>query len=310
MERVALEPLPPCPTIFQTLLDPHEPMTISIRAQLSPSVVDTRFVAVTHRAAQLYGYDEPGPLEGQFTSPVHVLADIQRTRLRSAWRALQQISVTECYEVRIVRRTGEIVRVVKRVEQRQVGETLVWICHLAPAREHRPFQPPPLPDALPDEAVQTFFGHACVAEIEALLRVRARHAPRQVAPTLGQLLRQARHAYGLSLRQASAQICRDDGQPITHQYLQDLERDRRHPSLAIVRALARVFALDEERLVAAAYPAATALQAYLQHHPGREVGLSQFLWMAQTQGFVAWERFTRQLARLDILPLPPGPNSP
>ena len=207
-------------------------MTISIRAQLSPSVVDTRFVAVTRRAAQLYGYDEPGPLEGQFTSPVHVLADIQRTRLRSAWRALQQTPVTECYEVRIVRRTGEIVRVVKRVEQRQIGETLVWICHLAPAREHRPFQPPPLPDALPDEAVQTFFGHACVAEIEALLRVRARRAPRQVAPTLGQLLRQARHAYGLSLRHAAAQICRDDGHPITHQYLQDLERDRRRPSLA------------------------------------------------------------------------------
>jgi hypothetical protein len=155
---------------FRTLLDPREAMTVAIRVQLSPSVVDTRIVAATRYAAELYGYDDPAELEGQFTSLIHVLEDIQRTRLRSTLRALGLVEPMESYEVRLVQRTGHIKRVVKRVEQRRFGETMVWICHLDHADTRKPFLPPPVPSSIPEEALHSFFGWACVAEMEALLQ--------------------------------------------------------------------------------------------------------------------------------------------
>jgi hypothetical protein len=155
---------------FHALLDPREAMTVAIRVQLSPSVVDTRIVAATPYAAELYGYDNPAELEGQFTSLVHVLEDIQRTRLRSTLRALGLVESSESYEVRIMQRTGGIRRVVKHVEQRRIGTTMVWICHLDHADTRKPFLPPPIPESIPEEALHSFFGWACVAEIEALLQ--------------------------------------------------------------------------------------------------------------------------------------------
>jgi hypothetical protein len=155
---------------FHALLDPREAMTIAVRVQVSPSVVDTRFVAATQRAAELYGYHDPAELEGQFTSLVHHLEDIQRTRLRSTLRALGLVDTTEHYEVRIMQRAGGIRRVNKRVEQRYVDDTLVWVCYLEPADVREQFQPPPLPEVVPEEALHRFFGWACVAEVEAMLR--------------------------------------------------------------------------------------------------------------------------------------------
>jgi hypothetical protein len=158
--------------MFHALLEPREAMTVAVRVQLSPSVVDTRLVAATSRAAALYGYDDPAELEGQFTSMVHVLEDIQRTRLRSTLRALGLIGSLERYEVRLLQRSGVVQRVFKEVEQRQVEETMVWICRLEPVTTRAPFQPPPLPETVPEEALHHFFGWACVAELEALLRQR------------------------------------------------------------------------------------------------------------------------------------------
>ena len=129
--------------VFQALLDPREAMTVAVRVQLSPSVIDTRIVAATPRAAALYGYNDPAELEGQFTSMVHVLEDIQRTRLRSTLRALGLVDPMERYEVRLLQRSGAVQRVLKDVEQRQVEETMVWICRLEPADMRVPFQPPP-----------------------------------------------------------------------------------------------------------------------------------------------------------------------
>jgi hypothetical protein len=156
--------------VFQALLDPREAMTVAVRVQLSPSVVDTRIVAATPRAAALYGYEHPAELEGQFTSMVHVLEDIQRTRLRSTLRALGLVDPLERYEVRLLQRSGGVQRVLKDVEQRQVDETMVWICRLEVADMRVPFQPPPLPEIVPEDALHQFFGWACVAEMERLVR--------------------------------------------------------------------------------------------------------------------------------------------
>src|SRR5919197_1042226 len=137
--------------MFHALLDPREAMTVAVRVQLSPSVVDTRIVAATPRAAVLYGYDDPAELEGQFTSMVHVLEDIQRTRLRSTLRALGLVSSLERYEVRLLQRSGAVQRVFKEVEQREVEEIMVWICRLEPVTTREPFEPPPLPETVPEE---------------------------------------------------------------------------------------------------------------------------------------------------------------
>jgi hypothetical protein len=158
------------PEAFRALLDSRQAMTIAMRAQVSPSIVDTRIVAATQRAAELYGYHDPAELEGQFVSLMHHLEDIQCTRLRSTLRALGLIDATEHYEVRIVQRSGMMRRVNKRVEQRYVGDTLVWICHLEPADVRQQFQPPSLPEVVPEEALHHFFGWACVAEVEEMLR--------------------------------------------------------------------------------------------------------------------------------------------
>jgi hypothetical protein len=48
-----------CSDTFHTLLDPQLAMTIAVRVQLSPSLVDMCIVAATRHAATLYGYDEP-----------------------------------------------------------------------------------------------------------------------------------------------------------------------------------------------------------------------------------------------------------
>ena len=50
------------------------------------------------------------------------------------------------------------------------------------------------------------------------------------APTFGQAITQARKAIGLSQKQLAARIIKEDGQPITPQYLNDIEHDRRSPS--------------------------------------------------------------------------------
>jgi transcriptional regulator with XRE-family HTH domain len=47
--------------------------------------------------------------------------------------------------------------------------------------------------------------------------------------TFGQTLSQARRQAGLSQRELAARILKEDGEPISPQYLNDLERDRRNP---------------------------------------------------------------------------------
>jgi hypothetical protein len=145
-------------------------MTIAVHTQVSPSVVDTQIVAATPRAAQLFGYRQPAALEGQFTSMVHHLEDIQRTRLRSTLRALGLVAPTDQYEIRLLHPSGTIQRVIKHVEQRDMNGTIVWVCYHEPADERQPFSPPPIPDSVPEDAVHQYFGWACVAEVEAMLR--------------------------------------------------------------------------------------------------------------------------------------------
>jgi PAS domain-containing protein len=122
---------------YRTLLKPREAMTIAVHYQVSPSVVDTKIVAATRRAAQFFGYTDPAELEGRFTSMVHLLEDIQRTRLRSTLRALGLVAPTDHYEIRLLQPSGRMQRVIKYVEQREMHNTIVWVCYHEPANDRR-----------------------------------------------------------------------------------------------------------------------------------------------------------------------------
>ena len=69
------------------------------------------------------------------------------------------------------------------------------------------------------------------------------------AATFGQALSAARRRAGLSQRELAARIRKEDGEPISPQYLNDLERDRRNPPAShFLTQFAAVLDLPEEYL--------------------------------------------------------------
>jgi transcriptional regulator with XRE-family HTH domain len=67
--------------------------------------------------------------------------------------------------------------------------------------------------------------------------------------TFGQVISQARKRAGLSQKEVAARVKKEDGSPISPQYLNDLEHDRRHPpSEALLRQLAVVLDLPFDYL--------------------------------------------------------------
>jgi transcriptional regulator with XRE-family HTH domain len=67
--------------------------------------------------------------------------------------------------------------------------------------------------------------------------------------TLGGKIAELRRAKHLSQRQLAEKILRDDGVPISPQYLNDIERDRRVPPDYILDRIARVLEGNRDYLV-------------------------------------------------------------
>ncbi len=86
--------------------------------------------------------------------------------------------------------------------------------------------------------------------------------------TFGSIVRERRDQLGLSLR-GLAELVRN---PLTNghiapQYLQDIERDRRSPSPAILHGIATAIGLDADFLAAAGGQVPYAVSTYLRAHP-------------------------------------------
>ena len=76
--------------------------------------------------------------------------------------------------------------------------------------------------------------------------------------TFGQIIAEARKALGISQKDFAAKIRKEDGEPISPQYLNDIEHDRRDPpSEFFIEQFAKHLKLRPEPLIAAAgmYPA-------------------------------------------------------
>lgn len=71
--------------------------------------------------------------------------------------------------------------------------------------------------------------------------------------TFGQIISEARKALGLSQKDLAARVLKEEGEPISPQYLNDIEHDRRNPpSEFIIDQLAKQLKLLKEPLIAAA----------------------------------------------------------
>ncbi len=82
--------------------------------------------------------------------------------------------------------------------------------------------------------------------------------------SFGQLIAAARKRKDLTQKELAARIKKEDGTPISPQYLNDLERDRRNPpGPPLLRQFAEELDLDEETLAFAArqYPEDLAYNA-------------------------------------------------
>ncbi|MEQ1515511.1 MAG: helix-turn-helix transcriptional regulator [Usitatibacteraceae bacterium] len=57
--------------------------------------------------------------------------------------------------------------------------------------------------------------------------------------TFGKLISEARKTKGLSQKQLASMVTREDGQAISPQYLNDIERDRRLPASEVINELSK-----------------------------------------------------------------------
>lgn len=112
-------------------------------------------------------------------------------------------------------------------------------------------------------------------------------------PQLGDVINQARRARRWSLRQVAAQVRKDDGTPISQQYLNDIELNRRMPSPPVLQSLAQALELDYETLVLLAGGGEAVVRAYFAEHPQQEAAVLQLFRAAKQRRFADWERLTR-----------------
>jgi transcriptional regulator with XRE-family HTH domain len=73
----------------------------------------------------------------------------------------------------------------------------------------------------------------------------SRNLGEDIRMTFGQFIAEARKKARLSQKELAARITKEDGQPISPQYLNDIEHDRRNPpSEFILQQLARVLKVE------------------------------------------------------------------
>src|SRR5919106_327450 len=107
-------------------------------------------------------------------------------------------------------------------------------------------------------------------------------------PRLGEVIKHARQARRLTLRHLANHVTKEDGTPISPQYLFDIEVHHRVPAPHVLGELARVLELDYDALLALAGTADTVVRDYLQEHPQHTEAVIKFFRAAQRQRFEDW----------------------
>lgn len=90
--------------------------------------------------------------------------------------------------------------------------------------------------------------------------------------TFGKIILEARRKKGLILRECAALILKEDNTPISFQYLNELENDRRTPSEHIIKQLSAVLDIPVEYL----YVYAEMFPKGIRKHADQEQIVSAF----------------------------------
>ena len=116
---------------------------------------------------------------------------------------------------------------------------------------------------------------------------------------LGEAIHQARRAHKLTLRQLAEQVTKDDGTPISPQYLNDIELHHRVPTPHVLRELARVLELDADTLLALAGAVDVVVREYVASHPEQAEAVIRLFRAAQRWAFEEWERLREIIEKTD-----------
>lgn len=88
--------------------------------------------------------------------------------------------------------------------------------------------------------------------------------------TFGTIISDARRAAGLSQKELAAKVKKEDSQPISAQYLNDIEHDRRNPpSEFLIAQFATLLKLDKDVLCLAAGTIPQDLQKMAANQPDK-----------------------------------------
>jgi transcriptional regulator with XRE-family HTH domain len=112
---------------------------------------------------------------------------------------------------------------------------------------------------------------------------------------LGEVIKQARQARRLTLRRLADQVSKEDGRPISPQYLFDIETHHRVPSLHVLQELARVLEQDYDTLLILAGAADTVVREYLEAHPQHTEAVIKLFRTAQEREFHDWNHLCQRI---------------
>ena len=147
------------------------PAWIAKRVEVMPGVVDSEIIHITPEMDRLYGHVWPDTLVGRRISEIHTLIDAQITRQYALLRHLG-FEAPQHYIMHGLHPNGRIFRIIKHVNQQAVGPITLWVTH------HEKWYPSspcsflkPLDHQLSQhKEIDTFLGHANVAEMQLLLQ--------------------------------------------------------------------------------------------------------------------------------------------
>jgi len=116
--------------------------------------------------------------------------------------------------------------------------------------------------------------------------------------SFGEELKRLRLEKDLSLRQLADKIIKEDGNPISRSYLNDIENNNRIPSAEIVEKLAKALDYDPEKLLSLAQKISPDAEKILKEEPAWGVLLRK----AKEAGFTdlkAVEKMIEEKAKKD-----------
>jgi transcriptional regulator with XRE-family HTH domain len=116
-------------------------------------------------------------------------------------------------------------------------------------------------------------------------------------PQLGEVIKQARQVRELTLRHLADQVTKEDGTPISPQYLFDIDVHHRVPAPHVLRELARVLELDYDTLLALAGAADTVVREYLEAYPQHTEKVIELFRAAQQREFEDRDHLRQRIER-------------